>query len=93
MTEKLTIIDIIDASYLIPRFPEFFIIAQNMLGGVEVMDAEELAIISALGIDGVDFSCGCGAYNRREDAETVVHELMKRKPSRQLYVVGSEDLP
>jgi hypothetical protein len=45
---------------------------------IEDLSGEEREIAALLKTDGVDWSCLCGAYSRREDAEAVVAEFVRR---------------
>jgi hypothetical protein len=45
---------------------------------IEDLSGEEREIAALLKIDGVDWSCLCGAYSCRKDAEAVVAEFVRR---------------
>ena len=83
--------DTIDISYIVSDGPEFFMIGQ-CTSPTETMANEECEIIAALKIDGVDYSTGNGCYSQRADAEAVAAELIRRKPSRSLYIVSNREL-
>jgi hypothetical protein len=44
----------------------------------EDLSGEEREIAALLKIDGVDWSCLCGAYSRRKDAKAAVAEFVRR---------------
>jgi hypothetical protein len=65
-------------------FSEFFMISRHCsdeqlrTNEIEDLSGEEREIAALLKTDGVDWSCLCGAYSRRKDAEAVVAEFVRR---------------